>query len=72
MTWTGPGEGLSNKGGFNMYIVTIDNTKTCERLEAPFDNYEDANRAANIALFSSMWHDEIQIRVMYNGEDIFQ
>lgn len=50
-----------------MYTVRIDNETTFERLEAPFDTFEEARRAANIAYFAAGYNIEISVHGP-NGE----
>lgn len=44
-----------------MYTVRIDNETTFEVLEASFDTFEDARRAANIAYFAAGYNIEISV-----------
>ena len=44
-----------------MYTVKIENKTTFEILEASFDTFEDARRAANIAYFAAGHNIEISL-----------
>lgn len=44
-----------------MYTVKINNETTFEILEASFDTFEDARRAANIAYFAAGYNIEISV-----------
>lgn len=44
-----------------MYTVRIDNETTFEVLEACFDTFEDASRAANIAYFAAGYNIKISV-----------
>ena len=44
-----------------MYTVKIENETTFEILEAPFDTFEEARRAANIAYFAAGYNIEISV-----------
>lgn len=44
-----------------MYIVKIKNEATFEILEAYFETFEDARRAANIAYFAAGYNIEISV-----------
>lgn len=50
-----------------MYIVKIENETSFEILEAAFDTFEDARRAANIAYFAAGYNIEISVHGP-NGE----
>lgn len=44
-----------------MYTVKIDNAITLERLEASFDTFEEARKAANLAYFAAGHDIEINV-----------
>lgn len=44
-----------------MYTVKIENETTFEIMEAPFDTFKEARRAANIAYFAAGYNIEINI-----------
>lgn len=44
-----------------MYIVKVENKTTFEILEASFDTFEEARRAANIAYFAAGYNIEISV-----------
>lgn len=52
---------LDKKGGESMYTVKIENEATFEILEAAFDTFAEARRAANIAYFAAGYNIEISV-----------